>query len=399
MRLPACCLFVAIASSAQVLPCNLKAAGDLPAQKQKSFETLLVSTTDKAAVRYNWAMDYAQAGNSQKALSLLEEALAETPWLDPSAEEVFRPLYGCSLFQKLAERVKHKYAPVNASHVVYTIPEKDLIPEGMASDPVDGSLYVSSIFHRKIVKITHDGRTSDFVTEAQSGLLGALGIKVARHDRSVWVASERSGEAALFHFDRAGKTLAKYAPERPGKHLFNDLVVTLRGEVFVTDSEDRSVYKLPQGASRLVRLDLRKLIYPNGIAISADEKWIYVAHAFGIAVIDLNGRFIADLQAPSGVSSAQADGLYYRKGSLTAIQNGFGANRIVQLRLTADGRAIASGKLLEFQSSNVDLPTTGTIYKRHFYFIVNSQIDHEDNGKLTGVDQLQPIRIAELKLH
>jgi DNA-binding beta-propeller fold protein YncE len=378
--------------------CDLKSGPELSEKQQKTSEALLASAPDKAAVRYNMAVDYAQAGNHRKVLFFLERALAETPWLDPEAEAAFKPLHDCPAFRQLVARVHHRYPPVAAGRVIRTIPQKDLIPEGLASDPVDGTLYLSSIYHRKIVKIAPDGSISDFVAEGQDGLLGVLGLKVDARDRSVWAAAERGGEAALFHFDRTGKTLSKYAPREPGKHLFNDLVITARGDVFVTDSEDGSVYKLPRGTDQFIRIDLQKRLYPNGIALSADEAFLYVAHGFGIVMINLSGGSITELQAPRGISLAAVDGLYLTKGSLIAIQNGFGANRIVRLRLSPNGRSVLSGRLLEFRSDNLDLPTTGTILNGSFYYIVNSQIDHEDNGKLTGEDHLQPVRIAVIRL-
>ncbi len=389
------CLLL-ISCYAQTSDCRLKSEGDLTAEKQKKFQAVRLDTPDQAAVRFDMALDYAQAGNDQKALSLLEEALADTPWLDPSAEQAFKPLYACAAFQKLVAQVQHKYPPVAAAHVVHVIPQKDLIPEGLASDPADGTLYVSSIFHRKIVKVTPDGKISDFVGDAQDGLLGVLGIKVDPRDRSVWAASELLGHAALFHFDRSGKTLGQYAPQEPDKHEFNDLVVTLKGDVLVTDDLDNAVYKLSHGTNKLVRIDLQHRFYPNGIALAADEKSVYVAHAFGIVLMDIDGSAIIELQKPRDVSLAQVDGLYLRQDSLIAIQNAFGGNRIVQLRLASDGKSISGGKLLEFWSPNLDLPTTGTIYKNNFYYIVNSQVDHEEDGKLNREDKLQPIRIAVL---
>jgi sugar lactone lactonase YvrE len=393
------CLIVAVSSQAQTSDCSLKDGGsELPATSKKTFDALRPDTPDMAAVRFNMAIDYARVGNTKKALSLLEESLKETPWLDPSSENDFAPLRGCASFQKLVEREHQKYHPVNASRVVYTVPQKDLIPEGLASDPGDGTLYLSSIYHRKVVKITPEGRVSDFVTEGQDNLLGVLGIKVDARDHSVWAASERSGQSALFHFDRNGKTLNKYVPEQPGPHEFNDLVVTMEGDVFVTDDLDNAVYKLARGFDKLVRIDLGGRFYPNGIALAADEKKVYVAHAFGIVVMGLHGGSVADLREPKDVSLSAVDGLYVRNGSLIAIQNAFGGNRIVQLRLSVDGKRILSGKLLEFRSPNLELPTTGTIYQDRFYYIVNSQIDHEENGKLVGEDKLQPIKIAALKL-
>src|SRR5215475_5288997 len=263
MKVSVAALFLILSLAGRVLAqtedCHLAATGELSPERQKIFQSLRSdSGLDQAAIQFTMALDYAQAGNNSKALSVLEEALSQTPWLDPSTEEAFKPLHNCAEFQKLVARVQQKYPPVAASHVVHTVPEKDLIPEGLASDPADGTLYISSIYHRKIVKITPQGRISDFISEAQDGLLGALGLKVDPRDHSVWAASERAGQAALFHFDRNGKTLAKYAPEEKGKHLLNDLVVTSQGDIFVTDSEDSSVYNLPHGASKLVRLDLRK---------------------------------------------------------------------------------------------------------------------------------------------
>jgi hypothetical protein len=135
-----------------------------------------------------------------------------------------------------------------------------------------------------------------------------------------------------------------------------------------------------------------------GIALSSDGKTVFVAHAFGIVRMDLNGESITELRAPRSISLAQIDGLYYWQGSLIAIQNGFGPNRIVRLQLTPDGKAVSSGAVLEFRSPNLELPTTGTILRGRFYFIVNSQIDHEDDGKLRNEIDLKPIKIAVLAL-
>lgn len=392
-------LFILVScANAQSPQCNLASGRELPEARQKQFSALLSSGVNSAAVRFDQALAYAKIGNYQKALFMLEQSLQDTPWLDPVSEADFKPISGCAAFKRLVGRIEHKYPATASSKIAFTVDARDLIPEGLASDPADGSFDLSSIYHRKIVKITPDGKTSDFVSEGQDGLLGVLGIKVDVRDRSVWAASERAGASALFHFDSNGKTLAKFVPADPGKHLFNDLVITLRGQVLVTDSEDNSVYSLMPGARELVRYGLGNRYYPNGIALAPDGRTFFVAHAFGIVRMDLNGESITELRAPRGISLAQVDGLYYWQGSLIAIQNGFGSNRIVRLQLTPDGKAVASGKVLEYRSPNLELPTTGTILKGQFYFIVNSQIDHEDDGKLRNEAGLKPIKIAVLLL-
>ena len=388
-----CCL-----AHAQTPECNLAPGKELDESQRKQFRKTLASKPDVAAVMFDLALSYARLGNYRKAWASLELALKHLPWLDPASEPDFKPFSGCAEFKRLVERVESKYPPVATARSAFIIGPKDLIPEGLAADPVDGTLYLSSIFHRKIVKIARDGTVSDFVSEGQDGLLGVLGIKVDARDRSVWAASERAGAAALYHFDSHGKLLGKYAPREKGKHLFNDLVVTSHGDVFVTDSEDQSVYKLPGGADRLSRFSLGDRFYPNGIALSSDEKALFVAHAFGIVRMDLQGSAIVALHAPPGISHAQIDGLYSWKGSLIAIQNGYGPNRIVRLQLSADGKAITSGQLLEFRSANLELPTTGAILNDRFYYIVNSQIDHELDGELRNEGELKPVKIAVIDL-
>jgi len=344
------------------------------------------------------ALHYAKLGNYVKALSTLEEALKDTPWLDPATEKDFTPISGCSSFKALIARIEKKWPVVAAAKPAFTIHIADLIPEGLAADPVDGSLYMSSIYHRKIVKILPDGKVSDFIAEGQDGILSVLGLKVDPRDRSVWAASERLDKTSLFHFDSSGKTIAQYLPEEPGKHGFNDLVITSGGQVLVTDSTDNSVYSLPAGGKKLVRYALGNRAFPNGIALSPDGTTVYVAHAFGIARMNVDGTGLAELPAPAGISLAQADGLYFWNGGLIAVQNGYGPNRIVYLALAADGKSVTAGKLLEYRSSNLDLPTTGAILNGSFYYMVNTQINHEQDGKLKNAEHLQPVRIAVLKL-
>ena len=395
-----CCAALVVSSlaSAQTSPCNHGTGKELSQAAQRQFASFLASGEDAAAVRFSMALSYAKLGNYPKALATLEGALKDTPWLDPAPEPDFKPLSDCGAFQKLVQKVESKYPRVAAAGIAVSLGPKDLIPEGLASDPADGSLYLSSVYHRKIVKITRDGKVSDFVAEGQDGLLSVLGIKVDPRDRSVWAASERAGAASLYHFDSQGKLLGKYAPREKGKHLFNDLVITSQGDVFVTDSEDASVYQLPHGANRLARHSLGNRFYPNGIALSSDEKGLFVAHAYGIVRLDLQGSVIVELQAPADVSLAEIDGLYVWRGRLIAIQNGLGTNRIVRLELANDGNAVTRGRLLEFRSANLELPTTGAILNDKFYYIVNSQIDHEEDGRLRNENQLSPVKIAVLKL-
>src|SRR6478736_295541 len=166
MRLVLHCSLVFVLSalaSSQTQSCNHNGGKELAPAKQREFASFLVSSGDIAAVRFDMALHYAKLGNYAKTLSTLQEALKDTPWLDPASEPDFKPISGCSSFKALVARIEKKYPVVSAAKPAFTIHASDLIPEGLAADPVDGSLYISSIYHRKIVKILPDGKVSDFI--------------------------------------------------------------------------------------------------------------------------------------------------------------------------------------------------------------------------------------------
>jgi len=70
----------------------------------------------------------------------------------------------------------------------------------------------------------------------------------------------------------------------------------------------------------------------------------------------------------------------------------------VSLQLADDQRSIIAGWLMEFRSANLELPTTGAILNGKFYYIVNSQIDHEEDGRLKNEGELRPVKIAAIDL-
>lgn len=60
----------------------------------------------------------------------------------------------------------------------FIIPEKDLVPGGMAYDPVTKTFFVSSVAKRKIITFSLSGKTEDFISSGQDGIGEVLGMKV-----------------------------------------------------------------------------------------------------------------------------------------------------------------------------------------------------------------------------
>jgi hypothetical protein len=82
-------------------------------------------------------------------------------------------------FRAVAAPLNAREPRVTRAQTAFTLAgQRDLIPEGIAYDPVDDVFYVSSIYRRKVLRVERSDRATDFVGEEQDGMLGGLGVKV-----------------------------------------------------------------------------------------------------------------------------------------------------------------------------------------------------------------------------
>ncbi len=139
--------------------------------------------------------------------------------------------------------------------------------------------------------------------------------------------------------------------------------------------------------------------YPNGIALSKDENKLYVANLNGISIIDTKTGKTAPLAHNESIALAGIDGLYFYQNSLLAIQNFESPNRVVRFELNETGDRIDRAVVLESNHPLYNIPTTGVLDGKHFYYIANSQLrSYDQNGKIFPADKLQSVKILKLKL-
>ena len=201
------------------------------------------------------------------------------------------------------------------------------------------------------------------------------------------------------HFDNAGKLLGRYSISDGAKHGFNDLVVAKDGDVFLTDSVSNQVYRVSPQSKLFAPLVLsRELSGPNGIALDSEDHELFIADDFGMVRIDTTTNVASEVNPGQHNTLAGIDGLYYRKGTLIAVQNGIGQPRIVSFRLNRDNTSITQTTVLENRTSFTKLPTTGALRDNDFYFITNSGVDNLDGTRILDVTKLEPTRIAVIHL-
>ncbi|MGB7282127.1 MAG: hypothetical protein WBE13_07695 [Candidatus Acidiferrum sp.] len=355
---------------------------------------------DRGAALYFLAVANEHLRDSLGAMALLKECLALQEGFDPSGDPAFLDLKESNEFKALVENVHRDFPVTMQAREAFRTTEKDLVPEGLAYDARRDVFYLGSLNRRKVVEIGRDGNISDFVSEGRYSLLPVMGIKLDPNDGTVWAdSSADSGRTELLHFDGTGKLLGRFKPAGPVKHAFHDLVVRKNGEIITTDSLANEVIRFEPATRVFKPVPVhRPLFYPNGIALGADDRTLYVADSLGVAKIDLATGKSRDVDPRPRSTLAGIDGLYWYKDSLIAIQNGIGSPRVAAFRLSGDGLSVTRTTVLENRTRFCVLPTTGAIRESDFFFIANSQSDNMNDGEVMDVTRLEAVRVGVLRL-
>lgn len=295
------------------------------------------------------------------------------------------------------------------SAVAFELDEIDLIPEGITYDPVSGRFFVGSISKEKIVAVDASGKASDFVVSRRDGLRRVLGLKVDAKRRRLWALSNDTGKpqsASFVHvFDADSGRLLKML-RGPSDHatIFNDLALTTDGGAFITDSRGSALFWASPDLGRL-ELFLSSggaFDTPNGIAVSGDDSYLYVASdTKGIILVDpktLDCRPLAPLTA---ADTRGIDGLMLAGKSLVGIVNGVGdfdKHRIAEFRLDAAGTGIASARTIDEKNPLFLAPTTGVIVDRTLYCLARTCVHLFEKGKITDAAGLRKPLVLKYRL-
>ena len=170
----------------------------------------------------------------------------------------------------------------NLPTVAFTLEEKEFIPEGITYDPVTEQFFVSSIGKEKIVAISGKEKVSDFIASGQDSIMQTLGMKVDADKRRLWVVSnKRINEVTysavhVYNID-THELIKKIVSKSTEIQLFNDIVLTKKGDAFITDSFNSKIYRVGSEETdfELIAGPDSMLQGVNGIAVSPDDRILY----------------------------------------------------------------------------------------------------------------------------
>ncbi|HEY0144520.1 MAG TPA: SMP-30/gluconolactonase/LRE family protein [Thermoanaerobaculia bacterium] len=367
------------------------------------IEEAFKAQPERTPLLYVLAMYYERLGEPENVVKTLER-LEAAGWTYGVGEYDFTT--DTPAFRAMRKRLDAKEPRVSKATRAFTVSNtKDLIPEGIAYDAASDSFFLTSLYGTKIVRVDRSGRMTDFITTGQDGYRAGLGAAVDPQRRLLWAGSgttpemrgytpEQAGLSSLHAYDlNTGKQVRKLTAGSADKpSLLNDVALLADGTLYVTDTQGNRVWRIAPNSDRLESFaeDLR---FPNGIAISDDQRYLYVADFRGINRFDLRDNNTR-LTLPSKQPLAGIDGLKFHKNTLIGIQNAAGASRVIRVHLDDANRV----ELLETKNPLFHLPTTGVIAGDEYYFIANSQLRAFTDGKLWPEEKLRDTVVMKIKL-
>jgi SMP-30/Gluconolactonase/LRE-like region len=411
----------ALAQLAEIQKANDFYVAGIAAYRQKDYRAYLKNMRqavglwpDNAGLQLQLAGALARNGLKAEALQRLDQLVRMKIQLDLAENPDLDFLRGSKPFQKLLAQYAQLKKPVAKSQFAFSVPQKDLVAEGITYDPGERSFYVSSVHRRKILRIDETGKAEDFVAEGQDGLWAVLALKVDPKQRVLWALSsalpemngfrsEEKGFSSVYKYDlKNGKLIKKYLMIVPGeKHAFNDLALDSKGNLYISDTEARSLYQIDVKSDELsVFLPPGKLLSPQGLTFSEDEKSLYIAdYALGIFSLNLTTKQLTKLAAPKDITLSSIDCLVRFENTLIALQNGIQPNRVVRFYLDDTGKRIERSEIVEMNNRFFKDPTLGVVANNKFYYIANGQWSaFNADGTISPADKLQELVILKANL-
>jgi sugar lactone lactonase YvrE len=274
--------------------------------------------------------------------------------------------------------------------------EAGIFPEGIAAR--GDTFYVGSTADGTIYRgdVDEPG-TTVFLPGGQDGRTVAVGMKV--DGRTLFVAGGNTGKVFAYDVKTRELTGSWQVPEpvtAQNPTFLNDLVVTSRGDVYVTDSFRPFLYRIDRHDRRdrhdrhdrnavggdlevAVRFDDTSLEYVpgefnvNGIVASRNGKYLVVAHSFAQTLYRISLRDGSVTPIDLGGEDVAGDGLVLDGRTLYAVASG----AIVKIELARD--PLSGTVVSRTTDPGFVTPTTAALVKDSL-LVVNSRFAERDTG-------------------
>lgn len=359
------------------------------AYKEKNYPQFLKLIQKLDSIRplhptytYNLSAAYALNNQQEKAILTLKRLILMNNKIDFEKDTDFDNIRQSAEFEKIVYLKKELDKQVANSEKVISLSEKELHPESLYYLEKQKIWLASSIRKKKIVSFDiKTGKCSDWFTESN---FSVFAMKTDSKGKYLWVATgampemfgyskEMEGKSEVLKIDVTSKKIVKRFPVE-GNHVFSDLVLDEKDNVYISDSGDALIYKISDDKLS-VWLDLKTEAFNlQGITFNDNQSKLFIAdYLKGILVIDTRNpvnRYWIEFQG--NVTPKGIDGLVFNENRLFAIHNGVKPIRVMQYLLNGNQNGIEEVKIIDANRPEFDEPALGTIIKNKLYFFSNS---------------------------
>jgi hypothetical protein len=247
----------------------------------------------------------------------------------------------------------------NALEVALRIPATRISPTGLAYDHVSGRFLMADSSSDKVVSVDELSRHMvDLVKADSAGFRDITAFEIDTRRGDLWVVSagrpggtDHESVTALHKLQLiSGRPLAKFQPgDGFGDIRFEDVAVATSGDVFVLDAAGGRVFRLAPRTTTLRMACRLRLDHPVSLALTGNGAAIaYVAHAGGLARVDLRTGRSTRVAASKSLRLAGLERIRFDSGHIVGTQRGDdGIRHVISIQIAggAAPRAVAVERL------------------------------------------------------
>ena len=379
-----------------------------------TLKRLIALLPDSGQLRLQLAMVYASQGDKAHAYDVLVHMQSSGFGYDISKDTRFDKVHGTRVWDYIVANLQANAKQFGEGKLAFELPKGDYLFESIGYDPARKQFLVGSAREGKVYLADMKGKLTDFIRPTEeNGMFAVLDLAVdAAHDK-LYVASagvpyftafkaSAFGQTALIEYQLStGKFLNKYdLPPDGSSRLLTSITVGKDGRVFAADGDRGQLFRLADKELKLL-VGNPSLTSIRGLTVSDDGTKLYFAdYARGVFGVDLTKLVpFAVAHNPEKLVLGGIVGIYFYDGRLVVIESGMVPQRVMRLKLSDDGRSVASAMPLDVAQPAFSVPTVGAIVGDQLYFIANSQKALYDKfGTVRDPEALEAVRIFRSNL-